>query len=319
LFKKVSLIILVAFCLASCLGPAPPLIDFADTPDLDKDRLFTLFAEGELRLSEFGLLNPEQHSAIGQSLQGLLALYEEEVWESLAIRVAIVNVGDSLSYYLLGRSAEELGYTESAARYYAYSRDRGTKSCFACNDKVKGLRGHRSIASSRLANLDLSGQYSRTDSEETNLGNNENYLYAKNSTRTLKTEFDPIAKTQGPMVKVSNLIEESTYALIRSQGESYQLYVKKLYAGDWRRYYLAYMSGGLNKNLDVISRDVTDCSKTRCLFEEHFTIKISREELESLSKERKALLIQISSRSGHKEVLDLPEWYVRGYIDYINL
>ena len=71
---------------------------------------------------------------IAKDLRGL---YDTRNWQSLAISVVRTGSGSDLSWFYLGRSAEELGFPSAAKTYFEKSivaaRRKGISGCVACS------------------------------------------------------------------------------------------------------------------------------------------------------------------------------------------
>lgn len=57
----------------------------------------------------------------GANVPDIKGLYDAKLWQQLASRIMDIGYGDNLSYFLLGRAAEELGYSAASQQYYRMS------------------------------------------------------------------------------------------------------------------------------------------------------------------------------------------------------
>lgn len=98
--------------------------------------------------------------------------------------------------------------------------------------------------------------------------------------------------------------------------QSHQLYLHISYStpGSWRFYERATFRGGDVASVTKISRDVNYCMSTRCGYTEVIGVDLPIDSL--LIGER--IEIQITSKSGHKAIVAVPENYVVAYFDLIQ-
>lgn len=66
--------------------------------------------------------------------RAMQSLYIAERWKDLSELVAMVGYENDAAYYYIGRSAEELGYPQSAMTYYEHSIELSGKKSTRCND-----------------------------------------------------------------------------------------------------------------------------------------------------------------------------------------
>lgn len=87
--------------------------------------LIDTFERGEARLN----CGVSCSGAWGSARRRAKKLYDQGLWEDLAIEVARVGFKADQTYYYLGRSAEELGFHEGALKYYKL----GLASSYKCD------------------------------------------------------------------------------------------------------------------------------------------------------------------------------------------
>lgn len=105
----------------------------AAKPSLTSDEVYTLFTQGEATLIQPSLFSGYGAAAkFGFESIEIRQLYEQSRWRELAEKVLNVNFGGDLSWFLLGRAAEELRHFDAATKYYEKSIK---------NSKRKGITG----------------------------------------------------------------------------------------------------------------------------------------------------------------------------------
>lgn len=98
------------FCaLAGCATERPR----ADEP-LERHQLLAELASGRLRLG----CDVSCAASWRLARAKLRGLYENKVWQELAVGVEQLSYGSDLGYFYLGRAAEETGSTRAAGLYY---------------------------------------------------------------------------------------------------------------------------------------------------------------------------------------------------------
>ena len=109
------------------------------TPDpLADAELLADFTAGRAKLTELtafsGYSVATKEAMIAKDLRGL---YDTRNWQSLAIAVIRTGSGSDLSWFYLGRSAEELGHFSAAKIYFEQSivaaKRKGISGCVACS------------------------------------------------------------------------------------------------------------------------------------------------------------------------------------------
>ena len=108
-----------------------------DPRDLDRSsqtQAMDSFRRGEIRLTSFVATAPRW----GLNRARLKALHDAERWQELALRIVILNHGEDLSWYYLGRAAEGMGYRDAARIYYRRAQTAAFK-CIGLFDNCDGI------------------------------------------------------------------------------------------------------------------------------------------------------------------------------------
>jgi hypothetical protein len=125
-----------------------PSSKIQSTPD--DAALLPIFAAGHAQLTELTVFSgysvAMKEALVASDLRGL---YDTRNWHSLAVMVIRTGSGSDLSWFYLGRAAEELGYFPAAKSYFEHSiiaaKKKGISGCIACSgftfpeDSVKHL------------------------------------------------------------------------------------------------------------------------------------------------------------------------------------
>jgi hypothetical protein len=137
-----------------------------------REALFDRFAAGEVELQcrfDCSYTYEENASYIAQ-------LYNNKMWRELAVLISHIGYRQNLTWYMLGVSADGLGYRDAAARYYEkallernqcgiwedYRREK-RDSCGGLKVNVEAQRRREAILSPGNAGLDKDKSYLRPD------------------------------------------------------------------------------------------------------------------------------------------------------------
>lgn len=125
-----ALILFSSGCQTTERQPSPALRDELLIERIQNDRSLSVidqeikipFASGTLELVEPGWFKGTGAAfRSGLSHDELKQLYARRLWPLIVNLIAKQNYGDDLHYYLLGYSAEQLGYPDAAITYYEKS------------------------------------------------------------------------------------------------------------------------------------------------------------------------------------------------------
>ncbi|MFZ5756939.1 MAG: hypothetical protein ACOY3X_08560 [Pseudomonadota bacterium] len=136
--------------------------------------------------------------------------------------------------------------------------------------------------------------------------------------------FDAAVTYVGPRLqtkKTRGIFTDYQYAQLRSIKDrktgsvKHQLYIQVNYTGSWRYYQVVSFKNGHQEALSVIGRDVSSCTGIGCMYTETLGVDVTEEQLLSGGN---SFEVRISSKSGHENIVALPENYVTGYFSAIK-
>jgi len=91
---------------------------------LSDQQLLDSLADGSAQLATLGLFSGYSEAwSEGSAVRNLRGLYDTRAWRQLAVDVMRIGSGSDLSWFYLGRAAEELGHPEAALTYYRKSNE----------------------------------------------------------------------------------------------------------------------------------------------------------------------------------------------------
>ena len=134
---KVRIIAAFGICLslASCASTSPTSI-----PAQEREQLLKEIVAGDLVMYKptiAGLGGYSRAARAGATQRELQQLYGMRQWADLAVMIALVELGDNLRYYYLGRAVEELGHLDAALVYYHRAVEESgralTGRCISCD------------------------------------------------------------------------------------------------------------------------------------------------------------------------------------------
>lgn len=294
-----ALFILFLFLLFGCATKNRP-IDEEERAGIKRD-----FESGALRVTceSIGC-----SASMGRNQKSMRDLYDQKKWNDLVVLVANVGSANNLSYFFLGRSAEELGFSNNARIYYKEALSVRTKCKWGVIDNCVGL----DVPEEAEEGIE------RIDSKEGRLRGEavvDSRAYRiRNKVVKNIDEYKKVTNFNGPVVRE----QEYCPVFIRaSQDErsgvtEYQAYVSDLYYGEWRHYSEAYDINGNKLNFVHIRKDVVECPKgVGCRLIEDIGVSFRRPYLNSVLE--KGMSFKVSGKGGSL-LCSVPAYYIQGIL-----
>lgn len=124
----------IASLLIAC--SASPVTETTQT--LSDSALLCALADGSAELTQMSSFSGYSEAmAEARAANHLRGLYDTRNWETLAVSVMRAGCGSDLSWFYLGRAAEETGHTAAARIYFQSSviaaQKKGVSGCIACS------------------------------------------------------------------------------------------------------------------------------------------------------------------------------------------
>ncbi len=301
--------------------------------------VIAVFERGEARLN----CEVSCSGGWGSARRQAKKLYEQGLWSDLAIEVARVGFKAELTYFYLGRAAEELGHTDAARTYYKLGLASSYK-CAGIFNNCDGLVFPNEI----LAAINRLPAPAKT--EKPVVASAPNLIVPAENTPIVKKAHEesppaqapspvqvPAAKVEPPQVDLRFTIKVSYdefKKLTKYEGSNVatgadvvflrawkpdkspmviQIYVMDYYHDEWRFYHSAWDSDGIKLDTTQISRDVGTCSRySGCSHYEHLGLNVTREYLEK--HRRTGVRFQLSGKAG-EEVFSIPAAHIDAFLE----
>ena len=124
----------IASLLIAC--SASPVTETTQTPG--DSALLGALADGSAELTQMSSFSGYSEAmAEARATNHLRGLYDTRNWEALAVSVMRAGCGSDLSWFYLGRAAEETGHAAAARVYFQNSvmaaQKKGVSGCIACS------------------------------------------------------------------------------------------------------------------------------------------------------------------------------------------
>lgn len=297
--------------------------------------VIAVFERGEARLN----CEVSCSGAWGSARRQAKRLYEQGLWNDLAIEVAKVGFKADQTYFYLGRAAEGLGHTEAARTYYKL----GLASSYKCagifnncdglvfpNEITAGINRlpapvkQEQPAVASTSNLPVpteSTPIARKVQEESPASQTPTPIVEaepppvdlRSTIKVSYDEFKKLTKYEG-----SNVATGSDVVFLRAWRPDkspmiIQIYVMDYYHGEWRFYHSAWDSDGVKLDTTQISRDVGRCSRySGCSHYEHLGLNVTREYLEK--HRRTGIRFKLSGKAG-EEVFSIPAAHIDDFLE----
>lgn len=297
--------------------------------------VIAVFERGEARLN----CEVSCSGAWGSARRQAKNLYDQGLWNDLAIEVARVGYKAELTYFYLGRAAEGLGHAEAARTYYKL----GLANIHKCAGILNNCDG-LVFPNEFFAGINRLPVPAKT--EQSAVASASNLAVPTENTPIARKvqEESPPTQTPVPIVKVeplpvdlrstikvsydefkkltkyegSNVATGSDVVFLRA-GKSdkspmvIQIYVMDYYNDEWRFYHSAWDSDGIKLDTTQISRDVGSCSRySGCSHYEHLGLNVTREYLEK--HRRTGVRFKLSGKAG-EEVFSIPAAHIDAFLE----
>lgn len=296
-----------------------------------------VFQRGEARLN----CEVSCSGAWGLARRQAKRLYEQGLWNDLVTEVVRVGFKADQTYFYLGRAAEGLGHTEAARTYYKL----GLASSYKCSGIFNNCDGlvfpNEIIAGINRLPPPAKAEQPAIASASKLAAPTENTPNARKVQESPSTQTPaPKAKVEPPSVDLRSTIKVSYdefEKLTRYEGSNvatgygdvvllrawkpdkssmfYQIYVIDYYVGEWRFYYSAWDSNGMELDTTQISRDVGDCGRRGCSLYECLGFNIKREYLEK--HRRTGVHFKLSGQAG-EEVFSIPAAHIDAFLEVVK-
>jgi hypothetical protein len=297
--------------------------------------VIAVFERGEARLN----CELSCSGAWGSARRQAKRLYEQDLWNDLAIEVAKVGFKADQTYFYLGRAAEGLGHTEAARTYYKL----GLASSYKCAGIVNNCDG---LVFPNEITAGINRLPAPVKPEQPAVASTSNLPAPTENTPIARKvqEESPPSQTPTPIVKAepppvdlrstikvsydefkkltkyegSNVATGSDVVFLRAWRPDkspmiIQIYVMDYYHDEWRFYHSAWDSDGVKLYTTQISRDVGSCSRySGCSHYEHLGLNVTREYLEK--HRRTGVRFKLSGKTG-EEVFSIPADHIDAFLE----
>jgi hypothetical protein len=297
-----------------------------------------VFERGEARLT----CGVACSGAWGSARREEKMLYDQGLWNDLAIKVAKVGFKADQTYFYLGRAAEGLGYANAARTYYKLA----LASDFKCAGLINNCDGivfpkeilaalDRLPAPAKAASPAVASDTATASPGEsvpiaiktqeevppirvTPLPTKPDapQVDLRSTIQVKYDEFKKLTKYEG-----SNVASGSDVVFLRAWKPDkssiiFQIYVMDYYDGEWRFYHSAWDSDGTSLDTTQISRDVGSCSRySGCSHYEHMGINVTRDYLEK--HRRSGIRFKLSGKAG-EEIFSIPAAHIDAFLEIVK-
>ncbi|MEX5452132.1 hypothetical protein [Stutzerimonas stutzeri] len=297
--------------------------------------IIEVFERGEARLN----CETSCSGAWGSARRQAKRLYEQGLWNDLAIEVARVGFKADQTYFYLGRAAEGLGHAEAARTYYKL----GLASSYKCAGIINNCDGlvfpNEIMAGINRLPTPAKAEKPAVASSSNLIAPAENTLIVKKAqeepspirTPALIAKVEPPKVDLRPTIKVnydefkklteyegSNVATGGDVVFLRAWKPDkspmvMQIYVMDYYSDEWRFYHSAWDSDGVKLDTTQISRDVGSCSRySGCSHYEHLGLNVTRDYLEK--HRQTGVRFKLSGKAG-EEVFSIPAAHIDAFLE----
>ena len=303
--------------------------------------VIAVFERGEARLN----CGPSCSGAWGSARRQAKRLYEQGLWNDLAIEVARVGFKDDQTYFYLGRAAEGLGHAEAARTYYKLGLVSSYK-CAGIFNNCDGLVFPNEIIAG------INRLPATTKAEKPAVASSSNLIVPTENTPIVKKaqEESPPIQTPAPIVKVeppqvdlrstikvsydefeklteyegANVSTGSDVVLLRAWKPDkspmiIQIYVMDYYHyeywdhDEWRFYHSAWDSDGVKLDTTQIAQKIGSCNRySGCSHYEYLGLNVTRDYLEK--HRRTGIRFKLSGKAG-EEVFSIPAAHIEAFLE----
>ncbi|MNF44651.1 hypothetical protein D3C85_969990 [compost metagenome] len=298
--------------------------------------VYKAFSTGEVRLR----CNISCSGRWGMERQKWTALYQNQLWQDLALSVADVNFQGDVQYFYLGRAAEGLGFYQAADTYYRLSRTvtfrcGGSSECGNVNVPVAVSEGLVRVAPAVQASAPkplaspvpatlvplapipipipiasrapASPSVIQATSEKVSVNYDE---FTKNTTYS----SDPLRKLSSENGLINEVVS-ALAATAKPSGTVYVLVVNHSHESiDANRYNTVLDASGEALQYTKVKTDVSSCHRSMCLYSEMGAIKVTRAYLEARASSGMRIRLQSTLAS---QIVEIPGTYISTFLESV--
>ena len=305
--------------------------DSAGQPVAD---VYNAFSKGEIRL-RCGI---SCSGRWGMERQKWAALYQNQLWQDLALSVADVNFQGDVQYFYLGRAAEGLGFYQAADTYYRLSRTVtfrcGGSECGNVNVPVAVSEGLVRVApavqasapkppappvpttSVPLAPAPTAARVPASPSVTpvTQSGSRKVSEHYDEFTKSTTYSSDPLRNFTSKDGLINEVV--STFAATaKPTGTVYALVVNHSHEStDANRYNTVLDASGEALQYTILKTNVSSCQWSMCLYSEIGMITVTRGYLEARASSGMRIRLQSTLAS---QIVEIPGSYISTFLDSV--